>query len=171
MAKRVVMAVLLGAAFVALGLAQAPVNAGPGGPPSLWDRPWWNSRLVGDLNLTEAQQSDLRAAVREYRGRIVDIRAAMQKADGEVESAFAENPVDQRKAGEAIERLSAARGDLTRTLSQMSLKLRTILTAEQWQELQRRQPRGARGGDGPFGRGRRGGGGAFGSPPPTGFAK
>ena len=164
------MGVLFGAVLPALcvaqGLASGPGS--PGGRPSWWERPWWNSRLVQDLNLTEAQQGDIRAAVREYRDKIVEIRSAMQRADGEVESAFAENPVDQRKAADAIERLSTARGDLTRTLSLMSLKLRTILTAEQWQELQRRQPPGGRGGAGSFGRGRRG---PFGGGPPAGFAK
>jgi len=53
--------------------------------------------------------------------------------------ALGESPVDQRKANEAIDHLATARGELTRTLSQMTLRLRTILTSEQWQELQRRQ--------------------------------
>ncbi len=166
MLKRVLMRVLFGLALPALSLAQDPAGGPPGGPgggPSWWERPWWNSRLVQDLNLTETQQSDIRVVVREHRDKIMEIRTAMQKADGDVEDAFAGNPVDQRKASDAIERLSSARGDLTRTFSMMSLKLRTILTAEQWQELQRRQPPGGRGG-----RGRRG---PFGGPPPTGFSK
>jgi hypothetical protein len=48
--------------------------------------------------------------------------------------------VDPAKTNEAIERLVDARSDLTRTLTQLSLKLRLILTEEQWQELQRRRP-------------------------------
>ena len=72
---------------------------------------------------------------------MVDIRKSIESADRDLEAVFNnENPVDHRKAGEAIERLAGARGDMTRALSQMSLKLRTVLTAEQWQELQRRQP-------------------------------
>ena len=106
-----------------------------------WERPWWDSPVVQDLNLTEAQQTEIRATVKEYRDRVVDIRKAIESADRDLEAVFNnENPVDQRKASEAIERLAAARGDMTRALSQMSLKLRTVLTAEQWQELQRRQP-------------------------------
>ena len=49
-------------------------------------------------------------------------------------------PVDPAKTNEAIERLVDARSDLTRTLTQLSLKLRLILSEEQWQELQRRRP-------------------------------
>jgi hypothetical protein len=48
--------------------------------------------------------------------------------------------VDQAKANQAIERLIAARTDLTRTLSQMSLRLRTVLTEQQWHDLQRLRP-------------------------------
>jgi Spy/CpxP family protein refolding chaperone len=105
------------------------------------ERPWWDSPVVQDLNLTDAQQTEIRATVKEYRDRVADIRKAIESADRDLEAVFNnENPVDQRKASEAIDRLAAARGDLTRTLSQMSLKLRTVLTAEQWQELQRRRP-------------------------------
>ena len=113
----------------------------PPGVERPWKRPWWDSPVVQDLNLTEAQQTEIRATVKEYRDRVVDIRKAIESADRDLEAVFNnENSVDQRKAGEAIERLAAARGDMTRALSQMSLKLRTVLTAEQWQELQRRQP-------------------------------
>ena len=125
-------------------LAALPVALWAQGPrpfPSGWERPWWDSPLVQDLNLTEAQQNDIRTTVKEYRDRVVDIRKAIESADRDLEAVFnSENPVDQRKASEAIERLASARGDMTRALSQMSLKLRTVLTAEQWQELQRRQP-------------------------------
>ena len=94
-----------------------------------------------DVNLSEAQKNDIGAVVKDYRGKMMDITASIAKADADVEAAFDENPVDQRKAADAIERLAGARADLTRTLSQMSLKLRMVLTADQWQELQRRQPR------------------------------
>ena len=55
-------------------------------------------------------------------------------------AAFDQNPVDPGKANLAIDRLIAARSDLTRTLSELSLKLRMVLTEQQWQELQRRRP-------------------------------
>ena len=45
----------------------------------------------------------------------------------------------RKRANDAIEHLATARGELTRTISQMTLRRRTILTDEQWQELQRRQ--------------------------------
>jgi len=87
------------------------------------------------------------------------LRETVQRADSDLQAALDQTPLDQRKANEAIEHLATARGDLTRTISQMTLRLRTILTNEQWQELQRRQ---AERRPGPLGRGKNG---RFGPPP------
>ena len=128
--------------------------------PAWWESPWWNSPLVQNLDLNEAQQKEIRSTVREYRGHLLDLREAVQRADGDLQVALDQAPLDQKKANDAIDHLATARGELTRTISQMTLRLRTILTDEQWQELQRRQEerrRGALGG--------RGKGGRFGPPP------
>lgn len=126
------------AVFPAVLWAQSPrPGLRPG--PALWEGAWWNSPIVQNLDLTEAQRKDIRGTVREYRGHLLDLREAVQRADSDLEIALGESPVDQRKANEAIEHLASARGELTRTLSQMTLRLRTILTSDQWQELQRRQ--------------------------------
>jgi Spy/CpxP family protein refolding chaperone len=124
--------------FPAALLAQGP-RPGLRKGPALWEGAWWNSPIVQNLDLTEAQRKDIRGTVREYRGHLLDLREAVQRADSDLEIALGENPLDQRKANEAIEHLATARGELTRTLSQMTLRLRTILTSDQWQELQRRQ--------------------------------
>jgi len=142
MFKRLVVCVALSVTILPVNLAAQESRPFPMGAERPWKRAWWDSPVVQDLNLTEAQQAEIRATVKEYRDRVVEIRKAIESADHDLEAVFNnENPVDQRKASEAIERLAAARGDMTRALSQMSLKLRTVLTAEQWQELQRRQPR------------------------------
>lgn len=103
--------------------------------------PWWNGPVARDLKLTDQQQKDIRRTIREYRNRLIDARAAVNKAEGDLQDIFNDDPVDTKRGTDAIERLIAARSELTRTLSQMSLKLRTLITAEQWQELQRRRPR------------------------------
>jgi Spy/CpxP family protein refolding chaperone len=127
---------ILGAVFTAaLAVAQPP-------PPLRPMFAWWDSPIARDLNLKEEQNQQIREVVRNYRNKLIDQRSAMEKADGELEDVFNEDKVDQRKANEAIERLAAARADMSRTVSQMSLKLRMILTAEQWHELQKRMPKG-----------------------------
>jgi Spy/CpxP family protein refolding chaperone len=102
---------------------------------------WWGNRVnLEALNLTLDQRRQVQSTVREYRPHLMDVRAAVNKAEEDLAVEFNKDPVDTQKANQAIERLIAARSDLTRTLSQMSLKLRAVLTNEQWQELQRRRP-------------------------------
>jgi hypothetical protein len=95
--------------------------------------------VISGLNLSDAQQKQIRTTVQEYRNRLVDLRATVEKADGDLNDVFNDTTIDQRKANDAINRLANARGELTKVLSQMTLKLRTVLTNEQWQELQRRE--------------------------------
>ena len=103
--------------------------------------PWWNRPAIRqDLRLTNQQFREIRMTMAQYRGRLIEIRAEVNRAETDLEAEFNRDPVDQARANQAIERLIAARSDLTRTLSQLSLKLRTVLTAEQWQELQRHRP-------------------------------
>ena len=104
--------------------------------------PWWDSPIVRDLNLTDEQRKQIDEIVHGYRTRLIDLRAAVDKAEGEVEDIFNDDTPEPKKANEAIERLVAARSELTRAFSQMSLKLRIILTADQWHELQKRRPKG-----------------------------
>ncbi len=104
--------------------------------------PWWDSPIVRDLNLTDDQRKQVDEIVREYRTRLIDLRAAVDKAEGEVEDRFNDDTPEPKKTNEAIERLVAARSELTRAFSQMSLKLRIILTADQWHELLKRRPKG-----------------------------
>jgi Spy/CpxP family protein refolding chaperone len=101
--------------------------------------PWWDSPIVSGLDLTEAQRTQIRSVTREYRGRMVEVRAAVQKAESELDEVFNEDTVDQRRGAEAIDRLTKARADMTRSVSEMSLRMRAVLTPQQWQELQRRQ--------------------------------
>jgi Spy/CpxP family protein refolding chaperone len=108
-------------------------------PKSLYA--WWSKPVIAkQLNLTNVQRQQIRSTVIQYRPRLIDIRAEVNKAEIDLQEQFDHDPVDQARANQAIERLIAARTDLTRTLSQMSLKLRTVLTEQQWRDLQRLRP-------------------------------
>src|SRR5579863_5227996 len=102
---------------------------------------WWSRpEIARNLNLTPAQREQIRAAVQQFRPHLLNVRAAVNQAEQALAEQFNRNPVDPAKTNEAIERLVDARSDLTRTLTQLSLKLRLVLTEQQWQELQRRRP-------------------------------
>jgi len=102
-------------------------------------RPWWDGRLAKDLNLTDAQTKQIRQTQDDFRPRMLQLRSDVNKAESAVNALFNEDPVDQAKANDAINQLAAARAELTKAVSQMDLKLRMILTAAQWQQLQQRQ--------------------------------
>ncbi len=108
--------------------------AQPRGP-----RPWWDSPVSKDLNLSDAQTKQIQQTVDDFRPRMRDVRAAVSKAEKDVETVFNTDPVDEVKANDAINRLASARAEATKAVSQMSLKMRMTLTAQQWEDLQQRQ--------------------------------
>jgi hypothetical protein len=70
---------------------------------------------------------------------MVQVRDEVKKAETGMDAVFNEDTVDQLRGAEAIDRLSKARADMTQSVSEMSLRMRAVLTAQQWQELRRRQ--------------------------------
>ena len=110
-----------------------------GGASGARSGPWWDSPIVSGLDLSDAQRTEIRSLVREYRGRMMEVRDAVRKAETGLDAVFNEDTVDQLRGAEAIDRLSKARADMTKSVSEMSLRMRAVLTAQQWQELQRRQ--------------------------------
>ena len=109
------------------------------GQPPRGPRPWWDAEIAKNANLSDAQQKQFVQITHDYRPRMREVQEGVRKADAEVAAAFNEEPVDQAKANAAIEKLAAARAELTRAVSQLDLKLRTVLTAQQWQEMNRHQ--------------------------------
>ncbi len=108
-------------------------------PKSLY--PWWSNRIVvRQLNLSNSQVQQIRAIVSRFHPQLLEDRAKVLRAEQNLEDQFNHDPVDQGKTNEAIEQLIAARSGLTRSLSGLSLKLRVLLTARQWQELERLRP-------------------------------
>ncbi len=108
-------------------------------PPGFFN--WWDSPIANDLNLSEDQKKQIRSIVQEHRDRLIDQRAALQKAEAQFADLFAEESPNPARADQVIEQLAAARTDLTRTMSRMMLRLRAVLTPQQFQELQKRRPR------------------------------
>jgi len=102
---------------------------------------WWDNKvIVQQLNLSGAEVQGIHAAVTQYRARLMRARANVLDAEQNLEEEFNREPFDQDKTRQAVEQLIAARSDLTRTLCELSLKLRVLLTPEQWKELQRLRP-------------------------------
>jgi Spy/CpxP family protein refolding chaperone len=94
-----------------------------------------NPEVAKRLNLTEAQTHQVDQVYQEDRPRLFSVREEVNKAEAAVDAAFNEDPVDQAKGNDAINRLTAARSELTKAVSQHDLRIRMILTTQQWQQL------------------------------------
>ena len=101
--------------------------------------PWWDNPIADGLELSDAQRTQIRSLTGEYRGRMMEVRDAVRKAEKDLDAVFNEDAVDQRKGSEAIDRLTKARGDMTKAVAEMSLRMRSVLTPQQWQTLRQRE--------------------------------
>jgi Spy/CpxP family protein refolding chaperone len=138
------MALTVGAIF-----AQAP-------RPPLATQYWWrNSVTVKSLDLSDAQTKQLNQIQQSYVSRLMDLQTAVNNADRNLEEVFRQATIDDLKAETARDQYANARDNMTRELTEMSLKMRRVLTAEQWGQLESMQ-NGRGGGRGGQGRGRRG---------------
>jgi Spy/CpxP family protein refolding chaperone len=100
--------------------------------------PWWDRPVVRSLGLSNGQMKQVRAILRDSRDHLIQLRAAVVSAESALSDEFGEEPIDKREAETAIDRVVSARGELMRAISQMSLRLRQVLTYSQWQELRKR---------------------------------
>jgi Spy/CpxP family protein refolding chaperone len=100
---------------------------------------WWDNPIASGLELSDAQRVQIRSVTGEYRGKMMEVRDAVRKAESDLDEVFNQDAVDQRKGAEAIERLTKARGDMTKAVAEMSLRMRSVLTPQQWQELRQRE--------------------------------
>ena len=128
-------------ACVGFALAAVALHA-QGGPPAAGLFPWWEGQISSELNLSDSQRQQLESIQREFRGRLIDNRAEQTKAELELDDAMTADPFDMRKANDAANRASKARDELTRNFTQMSLRMRAVLTKQQWQTAQQRAMRG-----------------------------
>lgn len=117
--------------FAGLGLAQTP--------PAYF--PWWERPVSSRLNLNQDQRDNIREILQEYRDKMIDQRARVEKADAAFVDVFAEEEIDEAAAKQAMDELIEARGALTRSMATMSLDLRQILTTDQWRRLRNLQDR------------------------------
>jgi Spy/CpxP family protein refolding chaperone len=142
--------VLILAALAGMLFAQPPPHQ------SVAAQAWWqNSGTVTSLNLSEAQMKSLNQIKQSYVNRLNELYQLAKKADSALEDIFNQPTQDDLKAEAAVDQYANARDNLTRELTHLSLKMRSVLTAEQWQQLENME--NGRGGPRPGkGRGPRG---------------
>jgi Spy/CpxP family protein refolding chaperone len=121
--------------------------------------PWWEGRFSQDLELSEDQRTEIRDIQKKYRNVMIDQRAATEKAEAQLEDLFHSDEIPAASAKSAVDALVDARASMTRSLTEMSIELRQVLTNDQWGTLEEKQremrSKMMRGGDRGRGRPRR----------------
>lgn len=130
--------------ILALCLSGALLLAGqPAGQPQPTRTPppiaWWENPVANGLDLSDAQIERVNNIRREFNDRLLQKREAVDRAERELDAIFNSPSIDLQKARPAIDQLANARRDITRDLSWMMLRMRDVLTIDQWKTLEARR--------------------------------
>ena len=110
-------------------------------PPGNW---WKNSEIAQQLQITDQQRQQLEQAFVEHRMKLVDLHADVEKQEIKLQSLMdADQPADSQVMAQ-MDHLLAARGNLEKEFTAMTLNFRHIVTPEQWRKLQSFQEKGHR---------------------------
>jgi Spy/CpxP family protein refolding chaperone len=137
-------------------------------PPGTW---WRNPEVVKAIGLSPEQQKKIDDVFLQSRMHLIDIHAALEKEQLELEPLLNANPIDQGRALAQVSKIADGRAEVEKADAKMLLNIRAVLTADQWTKLRehhpgpgRERPGGMHGRGGPMGHGP-GGPGAPPQPP------
>jgi len=117
------------------------LGAQPGGqaPPPPPPIAWWDNPVANGLELTDAQKDQVNVIRKQHNDRLLQRREAVDRAERELDAVFNSATADRERARVAIDQLASARGELTREVSWMMLRMRGVLTFDQWKMLEARR--------------------------------
>jgi Spy/CpxP family protein refolding chaperone len=114
---------------------EAPMAPGGGmkrrGPMKFWN----NSEIATKINLTDQQKQQLETAFTNYRLKLIDQRAAVEREEVKLEPLVRADKLDEGAITRQIDTLISARGQLERTTAMMGIEIRKVLSTEQWKQL------------------------------------
>lgn len=120
---------LLGVVTVVPGAAQG-LEVPPG---RWWDRP----AVVRALGLSPEQSKEIEGIALTYARQMVDLKAAVERAELDLRAAADAEPFTADRVREAFAQLQRARTRLEAERLEMILRIRGVLSGEQWQRLRR----------------------------------
>jgi Spy/CpxP family protein refolding chaperone len=122
------------AAFLAsLAIGVAPTIAQHlGVPPGRW---WERPRIAAQLALSTEQKEKLNNETFAHARALVDLKAAVEKAEIDLRASAESDPFNGKAAREAFRSLQTTRQRLEAERFEMLVKVREVLTHEQWLKL------------------------------------
>lgn len=98
---------------------------------------WWNDPgLVEKLKLTDEQRKAMDAILLDHREKLIDQRAAVEKAEIEMEPLLRDDQPNEGKILSQIDKVAQARAELEKANARFLLAIRSKLSPEQWKQLQ-----------------------------------
>jgi len=114
--------------LVATGLAAQPLGVPPG---RWWERP----QVAEQLALTAEQKARLESLSVENARGMIDIKAAVEKAELDLRVVAEAEPFDAAKVRAAFRTVQQARTRLENERFEALLRVREVLSADQWRQL------------------------------------
>jgi Spy/CpxP family protein refolding chaperone len=105
---------------------------------------WWTRpEMVQKLGLTAEQTKKMDDAFQQFRLKLIDLNAAVQKEEMIMEPLIGTEQPDEAKIVAQIDKVAQARAELEKTNARMLLGIRRLLTPEQWNKLKAEAPKAA----------------------------
>jgi Spy/CpxP family protein refolding chaperone len=140
-------------AVVAMAQGPGPGGVGPGGPgphamtapgPGIglglhhgpWGAWWKNSDVVKELQLTDAQIKQIEQTFTDYRLKLIDLRADMERQETKLQPLLEADQPNEQQVSSQLDAVLAARARLEKANALMMLAIRHVLTVDQWKKLQ-----------------------------------
>lgn len=123
-----------------LALAQASTPPPPGAPYHVGRGPdlgmWWkNSDVVRQLQLSDAQVSQIEQTFLNSRLKLIDLRADVERQETMLQPLVDADQMDEAKISTQLDQVLAARNKLEKANAMMMFDIRKVLTVEQWKKL------------------------------------
>jgi Spy/CpxP family protein refolding chaperone len=97
---------------------------------------WWqNTDIVKQLQITDAQVSQLDQIFLDHRMRLIDYGAEMEKQDLKLQTLLDDDVPNEAQINTQVDQVLDARGKLEREYTTMNLDLRKVLSLAQWRQL------------------------------------
>jgi Spy/CpxP family protein refolding chaperone len=103
-------------------------------PPGRW---WERPRIAAELGLSDGQRRTLDAVALEHAKTMVDFKGDVEKAELDLRVAADGDPFDAQKVRGAFAVLQQKRARLEQERFELLLRVREVLTGEQWKRLTR----------------------------------
>jgi len=121
-------------------LAVAAPKAPPlvlGGPLGVW---WRDPKLVQQIGLSSDQQKSIESIWRDNRAMLANLISVLDKEQADMASLLKAEKPDETKITTQIDRVVQARAELERANARMLLRIRIVITLDEWDRLQRERP-------------------------------